>query len=386
MPAPCYLLAFALISHECVDRWNRCAGEAAAKCPPLSDTAWSDEDRWWAHHCRETCGMCMDHSHRAQNLRKRSTVVPPNSTTPGGPPRFAAVQVYAGHGPAGLAPGERAFTWQGQVGQDHAIAALFAGNGAGYFVDLAANRPVHHSNTRALERDFGWRGLCIEPNPRLTLDLAAQRTCVVVNAVVSQTGRGILWRESARKHWASSIVEKGAGDAVEGDDANSVTFMREAVSLIDILDANSAPRHISYLSLDVEGAEDQVLTGFNFSRYVFLAITLERPSVALKRRLNLNNYVYIFEHGNHGDELWAHRTIPGGTGRAKRVAQACWRRWMASPKHKLAGGYIYDEGTPDTDIASAAGHTEPACRHVFRWMSKRRCNAMGHAICRDFGN
>ena len=58
MPGPCYLLAFALISHECVDRWNRCAGEAAAKCPPLSDTAWSDEDRWWAHQCRSTCGIC----------------------------------------------------------------------------------------------------------------------------------------------------------------------------------------------------------------------------------------------------------------------------------------------------------------------------------------
>ena len=58
MPAPCYLLAFALISHGCVDHWTHCAGEAAAKCPPLSDTPWSDEDRWWARNCQATCRLC----------------------------------------------------------------------------------------------------------------------------------------------------------------------------------------------------------------------------------------------------------------------------------------------------------------------------------------
>ena len=38
--------------------------------------------------------------------------------------------------------------------------------GASYFVDLAANNATEASNTRLLERDFGWRGVCIEANPR----------------------------------------------------------------------------------------------------------------------------------------------------------------------------------------------------------------------------
>jgi len=247
---------------------------------------------------------------------------------------------------------------------------LFAGSGAGYFVDLASNLPVHHSNTRALERDLGWSGLCIEPNPRLTIGLAAQRTCVVVNAVVAQTGQGVVWRESAQAHWASGIVADGAAGAELSGDASAVTTVREAVSLVDILDANRAPRRISYLSLDVEGADEQVLASFNFSRYVFQAMTVERPSVSLKRRLQRNGYVYVLEHGRHGDELWAHESIPGGVSRAIRLAKACWRRWMAAPRHRQSGGYA-DDGMADAELVAAAGDTEPACPMPPTWRARR---------------
>lgn len=60
---------------------------------------------------------------------------------------------------------DRPHTWHGQVGQDHTISGIFAHshNGAArFFVDLAANRPITFSNTRALERDYGWRGLCLD--------------------------------------------------------------------------------------------------------------------------------------------------------------------------------------------------------------------------------
>ena len=247
--------------------------------------------------------------------------------------------------------------WQGQAGQDHTIASLFTGR-KGYFVDLAANLPVHHSNTRALERDFGWQGLCIEPNPHLMLALAEQRSCTVVNALASQTGLQVQWRESIQKHWGSSIVS----DAKRSDDATVNTILRETVSLADLLDANRAPRQISYLSLDVEGAEEQVLgEGFNFSRYTFLSMTIERPPAALKRRLLRVGYTYILEHGHHGDELWVHEDIPGGAGRAKTVAQACWRRWMAA--HNSSWGYTR-RGTLESKLVAAEGQNpEAVCWH-----------------------
>jgi len=75
--------------------------------------------------------------------------------------------------------------WHAQVGQDRTIARLFGEQRGLYFVDLAANDPVLHSNSRSLERDLGWRGLCIEGNARLAALLGAQRKYTVVQAIVA---------------------------------------------------------------------------------------------------------------------------------------------------------------------------------------------------------
>ena len=53
--------------------------------------------------------------------------------------------------------------WNSQAGQDRTIA-LLTDYKPGFFIDLAANEPILHSNTRALERDYGWRGICIDGN------------------------------------------------------------------------------------------------------------------------------------------------------------------------------------------------------------------------------
>ena len=55
----------------------------------------------------------------------------------------------------------------------------------GFFIDLAANWPVLLSNSLALERDYGWEGMCIEPQPEMLLELA-HRKCDVIAAVVTE--------------------------------------------------------------------------------------------------------------------------------------------------------------------------------------------------------
>jgi hypothetical protein len=58
---------------------------------------------------------------------------------------------------------KRTFFSHGGSDQDEIVLALFRGKRGGYFVDLAANDAVALSNTFALETDYGWNGLCIEP-------------------------------------------------------------------------------------------------------------------------------------------------------------------------------------------------------------------------------
>jgi len=79
------------------------------------------------------------------------------------------------------------------------------------------------------------------------------------------------------------------------------------VSLQDVLTYFKAPSVIDYLSLDVEGAEEAVLSNFAFHSYQFRVITVERPSEKLRKILQNNEYAYICDNGSYGDELWVHK-------------------------------------------------------------------------------
>jgi hypothetical protein len=57
------------------------------------------------------------------------------------------------------------------------------------------------------------------------------------------------------------------------------------VSVARLLDDFGAPAVIDYLSLDIEGAEWYAFSTFPWHRFVFLAITVERPSTELRNKL-----------------------------------------------------------------------------------------------------
>ena len=59
---------------------------------------------------------------------------------------------------AGDKPGAR----HSQCNQDCVVLALLQLKRDGFFVDLAANDGLYMSNTWALERYYGWDGVCIE--------------------------------------------------------------------------------------------------------------------------------------------------------------------------------------------------------------------------------
>ena len=79
---------------------------------------------------------------------------------------------------------DRPNAWHSDFGQDKYVQELLGGKRGGFFIDLAANNPIHSSNTRALERDYGWSGLCIEPNPYYHAPLAKKRSCRLVVCAV----------------------------------------------------------------------------------------------------------------------------------------------------------------------------------------------------------
>ncbi|KAL3929126.1 MAG: hypothetical protein SGARI_004844, partial [Bacillariaceae sp.] len=192
-----------------------------------------------------------------------------------------------------------------QYRQDELVSALLGNKRNGYFVDLAANDPVRISNTYALETHFDWDGLCIEPNPVYWAGLS-YRKCQVVAAIIGErTMEEIMFRFPREKAPQGGILGQQFDNK---KDQWKEGHPRFTVSLLDVFEKFQVPNVIDYISLDVEGAEDLVMSSFPFFQYRFNLMSIERPSGVLVEILTSNGYELLKTIRNV-DTLWAHRSI-----------------------------------------------------------------------------
>lgn len=164
-----------------------------------------------------------------------------------------------------------------------------------YFIDLAAGDGIKFSNTYYLEKYLDWGGLLIEPNPNFKKSLNENRTSKKVFDCIGPNNKDTV----------SFRVDNGMLAGIVGDDFDNNNKNRKeelksaeiiklkTVRLEDLLLENNSPNHIDYLSLDVEGAEEFVLDTFNFNKYSFGFITIERPTNKLNITLEKNGYIQV---------------------------------------------------------------------------------------------
>lgn len=202
----------------------------------------------------------------------------------------------------------KANKWFSQYRQDEIVSRLFRDKRDGFFIDLAANDAVRLSNTYALETTFGWNGLCLEPNPIYWTGLSYRKCHVVAAIVGNRTMEEITFKFPRDKGPKGGIV----GNEFDNKSDNyNEGHPRFTVSLLDLFKKFKVPTTIDYISLDVEGAEDLVMSSFPFGQYRFNVMTVERPSDALSTLLTTNGYVLLKTVRRGTETLWAHDSIIG---------------------------------------------------------------------------
>ncbi|ROM99450.1 MULTISPECIES: FkbM family methyltransferase [Pseudomonas] len=145
----------------------------------------------------------------------------------------------------------------------------------GFYLDVGANHPTDDSVTRAFY-DRGWRGINIEPVPAYYDALCQQRPhdinlqCVAgENAesltfyTIADTGLSTVEASVAQQH-------RDAGMDVRNQTVQSRT-------LASICEQYVQDRPIHFLKIDVEGHEETVLRGMDFSRWRPWIILIETP-------------------------------------------------------------------------------------------------------------
>lgn len=273
--------------------------------------------------------------------------------------------------------------WHSEAGQDHTESVIFQGLRGGFFVDVAANKPIISSNTRALERDFGWHGICIDANTHIALNLAAGRSCSVVQAIVASQVSN-----TSDTKLIIPMGHNGLGHTSHSKDPKQCANCHRTATLEQILDELAAPRTIEYMSVDLEGYEDQALLGFPFDKYTILSLTVERPSAPLKERLTSAGFTFGLTQGWFGDELWLHSSLPGGVDQGQRRAKAGSAKWFRTaasqhwnsnrsgwtsslPRHTLATKYACC-GIPASFVRAGRADTVPSAE--FEGRAPHTCN------------
>jgi len=200
-----------------------------------------------------------------------------------------------------LLPNKRRF--YSQARQDEVVLSLLRNKTNGYFVDLASNDATLLSNSYALEKHYGWKGLCVEPNPIYWYNLThARKNCKLVGAVVGRDRMDqVDFMFNGLEH--GGIVGDGFDNGSHLKHSSSKEF---TVTLSEIFRKFEVPRVIDYLSLDVEGAEEFVMTEFPLKEYRIRIMTIERPKEKLRNYLKSHGYVQILRLSRWGETLWIH--------------------------------------------------------------------------------
>jgi FkbM family methyltransferase len=174
-----------------------------------------------------------------------------------------------------------------QLGQDLWVLERTGQKRGGFFVEFGATDGIRFSNTWMLERDFGWLGICAEPNPQYFVRLCENRRCTVApDCILGETGRKVEFiladEFGAVSDFACADVHAGRRLAYR---AEGHWLILESISLNDFLEKYSAPRHIDYLSIDTEGSEYDILSRFPFDRWDVQLVTVEHNFTPDRERI-----------------------------------------------------------------------------------------------------
>ncbi len=169
----------------------------------------------------------------------------------------------------------------------------------GFFLDVGANEPKKGSQTWFLEEQ-GWRGILVEPQARLAEKLRAERPqSRVVQVACGAPGHP----PEMTLHIAEAASQSSLRKHLIGAHTKYVDAQVVKIMTIDEILAEAGNPALDYVSIDVEGTQLEVLSGFSLKRHQPRLILVEdhlnnlaahrlvqQQGYRLVKRTGLNNW------------------------------------------------------------------------------------------------
>ena len=173
--------------------------------------------------------------------------------------------------------------YRSQYEQDRILnETYFKNKVGGVFVDIGAHDGETLSNTFFYEKALNWKGLCIEPLPKVFKQLEQKRSCALVE--------GAAWNENTTKTFrlieGYSEMLSGLVDTYPQDHINRIESETKqsnqtvtdidvkCYSILELLLQNNLTE-IDFLSIDVEGSELEILKSIDYDKIKIKVILAE---------------------------------------------------------------------------------------------------------------
>ena len=174
------------------------------------------------------------------------------------------------------------------------------------FLEFGATNGLSLSNTYMLEKELGWSGALAEPDVQWIDSLKKNRpnTKIITKCIWKKSNEKLNFF-SSDEGVLSTLEEFKYSDAetMPGNtdirNKSGKNIVVETISLNDVIKQYFNGKCPSYISVDTEGSEFEILNSFNFSDYRPAVFTVEhnfsKTQDMIDKLLISNNYVRIFK-------------------------------------------------------------------------------------------
>jgi len=209
--------------------------------------------------------VACENTHLILNRRTHIATPPPNLTQP-----------MNSQSSRSAAP-DLATTFHAQHGEDRWLDAYFGHKREGFFVEVGAYDGVNLSNTYHFEQ-LGWTGVLVEPDPENAAACRASRPrsktfqCAAVGS--PEVGEITFFQVAAGEVFSTTALTDAHARRITGMGLAPVP-MRVVAKTLDAILEEADALAVDFVSIDVEGAEMEVLRGFDLLRWRPAIVVIE---------------------------------------------------------------------------------------------------------------
>tara|TARA_E500000178_G_scaffold302576_1_gene312186 strand:+ start:46 stop:891 length:846 start_codon:yes stop_codon:yes gene_type:complete len=202
---------------------------------------------------------------------------------------------------------ENEINLKSQLYQDLFASFVIKNNFKKTFLEFGATNGIDLSNTYKLENELSWTGVLAEPDTNWisTLKKNRHKSKIITKCIWSKSGEKVNFFSSSESIF--STIEKFKHSdfkSMPGNTAlrtrNGKNIVVETISLNQLIEEEFKGEAPSYISIDTEGSEFEILNSFDFSKYQPPVFTIEHNFTDFQKKIDIlmfkNGYCRVFDN------------------------------------------------------------------------------------------